>query len=74
MPRPTRIDDALTNPHQYRRPQAQHGATQHRVQASDPRRREFAAKAEHDGMLLREGAEEVEAMDFISAAIEWPEP
>jgi hypothetical protein len=45
-----------------------------RIWVPDPRRPEFAAEARRQGMLLRGRPEEAEALDFIAAATEWPEP
>ncbi len=45
-----------------------------RVWVPDPRRPEFAREAERQARLLRGRAEEHEALDFIEAAIDWPEP
>jgi len=45
-----------------------------RVWVPDPSRPEFAEEAERQGKLLRRRPEEKEAMAFIEAAFDWPEP
>ncbi len=45
-----------------------------RIWVPDPRRPEFAKEAARQGKLLRERPEEKEAMAFIEAVVEWPEP
>ncbi len=45
-----------------------------RLWVPDPYRPEFAAEARRQGLLLRGRPEEAEALDFIAAAVEWPEP
>ena len=45
-----------------------------RIRVPDLERPEFAEEAERQGKLLRGRREETEAMDFIAAAFEWPEP
>jgi hypothetical protein len=45
-----------------------------RVWVPDPHRPEFAAEARRQGLLLRGAPEEAEALDFIAATFEWPEP
>ena len=57
------------------RQQQQHrGMKQLRIWVQDPHRPEFAAEAERQGLLLRGRPEETEALDFIAAATDWPEP
>ncbi len=74
MPRPKQTDDDLTKSQRYRRRQSHRGMRQLRIWVPDPRRPEFAAEAKRQGMLLRGRPEETEALDFIAAATEWPEP
>lgn len=44
-----------------------------RIWAPDPNRPDFAEEAKRQGPLLRGRPEEAEALDFIAAAMEWPE-
>lgn len=74
MPRPKSADDGLTKFQRYRQQQQHRGMKQLRIWVPDPRRPEFAAEAERQGLLLRGRSEEAEALDFIAAATEWPEP
>lgn len=74
MPRPKQTDDDLTKSQRYRRQQSHRGMRQLRIWVPDPRRPEFAAEARRQGALLRGRPEETEALDFIAAAAEWPEP
>jgi hypothetical protein len=74
MPRPKRTDDDLTKSQRYRRRQSHRGMRQLRLWVPDPRRPEFAAEARRQGMLLRGRPEEAEALDFVAAATDWPEP
>jgi hypothetical protein len=74
MPRPKRTDDGLTKFQRYRQQQLHRGMKQLRIWVPDPRRPEFAAEAKRQGMALRGRPEEAEALDFIEAAVEWPEP
>jgi len=45
-----------------------------RVWVPDPSRPEFAVEARRQGVLLRGRPEEAEALEFIEAAFEWPDP
>ncbi len=45
-----------------------------RVWVPDPNRPEFAKEAERQALLLQGRREETEALAFIGAAFEWPEP
>ncbi len=75
MPRAKRVPaDGLTKFQRYRRGQISKGMKLLRVWVPDPSHPEFAKEAERQGKLLRGRAEEKEAMDFIEAAFEWPEP
>lgn len=74
MPRPKSADDGLTKFQRYRQQQQRRGMKQLRIWVPDPHRPEFAAEAERQGLLLRGRPEEAEALDFIAAATEWPEP
>ena len=68
------IDDGLTKFQRYRRQQQHRGMKQLRIWVPDPHRPEFASVARRQGILLRQRPEEAEALDFIAAAFEWPEP
>jgi hypothetical protein len=74
MPRPKQADDGLTKFQRYRQQQLHRGMKQIRIWVPDPHRPEFAAEARRQGLLLRGRAEEAEALDFIAAAFEAPEP
>ncbi len=75
MPRTTREPaDGLTKFQRYRRTQESRGMKLLRVWVPDPARPEFAKEAERQAKLLRGRAEEKEALDFIEAVFEWPEP
>ncbi len=74
MPRPKNADDGLTKFQRYRQQQQNRGMKQLRIWVQDPHRPEFAAEAKRQGLLLRGRTEEAEALDFITAATEWPEP
>jgi hypothetical protein len=74
MSRPKSADDGLTKFQRYRQQQHNRGMKQLRIWVQDPHRPEFAAEAKRQGLLLRGRDEEAEALDFIAAATEWPEP
>jgi hypothetical protein len=74
MPRPKGADDGLTKFQRYRQQKQNRGMKQLRIWVQDPHRPEFAAEAKRQGLLLRGRDEEAEALDFIAAATEWPEP
>ena len=74
MPRPKRTDDGLTKFQRYRLTLRHRGMKELRIWVPDPNRPEFAAEAKRQGTLLRGRPEEAEALDFIAAALEWPEP
>lgn len=76
MPRNKRVPpgDGLTKFQRYRRGQINKGMKLLRVWVPDPRRPEFAREAERQAKLLRGRAEEGQAMAFIEAAFDWPEP
>lgn len=74
MPRPRRADDGLTKFQRYRQQQQKRGSKQLRIWVPDPTRPEFLAEARRQGLSLRGRTEETEALDFISAATDWPEP
>jgi hypothetical protein len=73
MARPRRTDDGLSKFQRYRRERQRSGMKQLRIWTHDPHRPEFAAEAKRQGLILRGRAEEAEALDFIAAAVEWPE-
>ncbi|MCZ8178999.1 MAG: DUF3018 family protein [Rhizobium sp.] len=74
MSRPKSADDGLTKFQRYRQQQQNRGMKQLRIWVQDPHRPEFAAEAKRQGLLLRGRDDEAEALDFIAAATEWPEP
>ncbi len=74
LPRPKRSDDGLTKFQRYRQQQLHRGMKQLRIWVPDPHRPEFAAEARRQGMMLCGRPEEAEALDFIAAAVDWPEP
>jgi hypothetical protein len=65
--------DGLTKFQRYRRSRESKGMKLLRVWVPDPTRPEFAKEAERQAKLLRERAEEKEALDFIESAFVWPE-
>ncbi len=73
MPRPRRTDDGLTKFQRYRQRQSHRGMKQVRIWVPDPHRPEFAAEARRQGLLLCGRPEEAEALEFIAAAVAWPE-
>jgi hypothetical protein len=73
MPRPKRTEDGLTKFQRYRLQQRHRGMKQLRLWVPDPNRPEFAEEAKRQGLLLRGRPEEAQALEFIAAAIEWPE-
>ncbi len=75
MSRAKRIPgDGLSKFQRYRQTQSKRGMKLLRVWVPDPQRPEFAREAERQANLLRGRIEEKEALDFIEAAFEWPEP
>jgi Protein of unknown function (DUF3018) len=74
MPRPKQTDDGLTKFQRYRRQQLHRGMKQLRLWVPDPNRPDFAAEARRQGLLLRGRPEEAEALEFIDAAMDWPDP
>ena len=67
-------NDGLTKFQRYRREKRNRGMKLLRVWVPDPKRPEFAREAERQATLLRGRPEENEALDFIEAAFDWPEP
>ena len=74
MPRSKRTEDGLTKFQRYRQQQQHRGLKQLRIWVPDPNRPEFLEEAGRQGRALRGRPEETEALEFIAAAIEWPEP
>ncbi len=77
MPRTKRAagsGDGLSKFQRYRKAQESKGMKLLRIWVPDPHRPEFAKEAARQGKLLRELPEEKEAMAFIDAVVEWPEP
>lgn len=75
MPRAKQLHkDGLTKFQRYRQGQLNKGMKLLRVWVLDPKRPEFAREAERQAALLRGRAEEKEALAFIEAAFDWPEP
>ena len=58
----------------YRTSKQHRGMKLLRVWVPDPQRPEFAKEAARQAALLRGRPEEAEALAFIEAATEWPEP
>lgn len=73
MPRPKQTEDGLTKFQRYRQQQQRRGMKQLRIWVPDPNRPEFAAEARRQGLALRGRPEEIEVLDFIGEAFEWPE-
>ena len=75
MPRTKRAaGDGLNKFQRYRRTQERRGMKLLRVWVPDPTRPEFAMEAERQGRRLHDTPEEKDAMDFIAAVTNWPEP
>ncbi len=75
MARPKSKDqDGRTKFQRYRAAKQAQGMRLLRVWVPDPRRPEFAKEAERQAKLLRGRPEEAEALRFIEAAFDWPEP
>jgi Protein of unknown function (DUF3018) len=72
--RTTGTGDGLNKFQRYRRTQQGRGMKLLRIWVPDPRRPEFAKEAARQGKLLSGRPEEKEAMAFIDAVVEWPEP
>ena len=66
--------DEMSKFQRYRLRQSHRGMKLLRIWVPDAKRPEFAAEAARQGALLRGRPEEVEALAFIAAAFEWPEP
>ena len=74
MPKPRRKPDSeLSKFQRYRRAQQRKGMKLLRVWVPDPHRPEFAREAERQASLLRGRPEERDALDFIDAAVDWPD-
>ena len=58
----------------YRRREQRQGMKMLRIWVPDPTRPDFAAEARRQGELLGGRQEEADAMAFIEAAVEWPDP
>lgn len=65
-------DESLSKFQRYRRAQEGKGLRLLRIWAPDPRRPEFAKEAARQAKLLRGRPEEIEALEFIEAAADWP--
>lgn len=72
MPRP-KPTDGLTKFQRYRRHKQHAGMKLLRVWVPDPHRPGFVAEARRQGAILHAAPEESEALDFIDAAVAWPE-
>jgi Protein of unknown function (DUF3018) len=66
--------DGLTKFQRYRRSQARKGMKLLRIWVPDPSSPEFAKEGKRQAKLLRGRPEEEEAMAFIEAVFEWPDP
>jgi hypothetical protein len=74
MPPPKSANDGLSKFQRYRQQKQHQGMKLLRVWVPDPHGPEFAAEACRQGHLLCGKPEETEALTFIAAAFEWPEP
>jgi hypothetical protein len=75
MPRTKQsAQDSRSKFQRYRESKRAKGMRLLRVWVPDPRRPEFVREAERQAKLLRGRAEEREALGFIEAAFDWPEP
>jgi hypothetical protein len=66
--------DALDKFKRYRQSKHHRGMRLLRVWVPDPRRPEFAEEAARQAARLRGATDEREALAFIEAAFEWPQP
>ena len=66
--------DGLDKFKRYRETKRHKGMRLLRIWAPDPRRPEFAEEAARQAAQLRGQADEGEALAFIEAAFEWPQP
>ncbi len=73
-PKTVSVGDGLTKFQRYRRSRINNGMKLLRVWVPDPKRPEFVREAERQAKLLRGRPEEKEALQFIEAAFDWPEP
>ena len=73
-PRTVSLDDGLTKFQRYRQSRLGKGMKLLRLWIPDPKRPEFVREADRQAKLLRGRAEEKEALQFIAAAFDWPEP
>ena len=73
-PKTVSVGDGLTKFQRYRRSRINNGMKLLRVWVPDPKRPEFVHEAERQAKLLRGRPEEKEALQFIEAAFDWPEP
>ena len=67
-------DDGLDKFKRYRETKRHKGMRLLRVWVPDPRRPEFAEEAARQAALLHGQPDEREALSFIEAAFEWPQP
>ena len=77
MPRTKRTTgeaDGLSKFQRYRKTQQGRGMKLLRIWVPDPHNPGFAEESERQAALLRGHPDEKEAMDFIEATFEWPEP
>lgn len=75
MPKPKKTSEGqLSKFQRYRLAKSHKGMKLLRIWVPDTKRPEFAAEAARQGALLRGRPEEKEALDFIAAAFDWPEP
>lgn len=68
----TEADRGLSKFQRYRHLQRRRGMKLLRVWVSDPTAPEFKAEVERQAALLRGAGEEVDALRFIDAAVDWP--
>jgi hypothetical protein len=73
-PKTASTSDGLTKFQRYRRNRLNNVMKLLRFWVPDPTRPEFVREAERQAKLLRGRAEEKEALRFIEAAFDWPEP
>ena len=66
--------DGLSKFQRYRRMQERKGMRLLRVWVPDTNRSDFAKEAARQAKLLHNRPEEVEAIEFIAHAFDWPQP
>ena len=69
-----KVTDGLSKFQRYRRMQERKGMRLLRVWVPDTNRSSFVKEAARQARLLHNRQEEVEALEFIANAFDWPQP